>query len=209
LLEPITRPSVRRWEILSGGVETVERVADVRYRVLVILSDTHGDVGHDLTDHLLRAVRNADRVVHAGDFTTESVLESVLDAAPRLDAVHGNADDNAVRERLPSERVLEYEGSRIAVTHWKPGGQTGLSMFGRSVGADLVVYGHTHNPGVVMKGDPILVNPGSHTTPRGHRPGYAELSAGDGGLAGTLRALDGTVRNRFSVAGTTPPPNPE
>ncbi|MEF8756758.1 MAG: metallophosphoesterase [Halobacteriales archaeon] len=167
--------------------------------MLVVLSDTHGRDAPELTDHLLEAVRNADRVVHAGDFTTAAVLEAVRDVAPRLDAVHGNADEGVVRERLPAERILEYAGTRIGVTHWKEGGETGLSLFGRSVGADLVVFGHTHRPGVVTGADPVLLNPGSHATPRGNRPGYAALRPTGDGLAGTLRDLDGTVVDRFSV----------
>lgn len=169
--------------------------------MLVVLSDTHARDGHELTDHLIDVVRNADHVVHAGDFTTEAVVEDFQDLAPRLDAVHGNADDPAVRGRLPDERVLEYAGVRIAVTHWKDGGETSLSMFGRSVGADLVVFGHTHRPQAVTDADPVLLNPGSHATPRGQRPGYATLVASEDGLAGTLREPDGTVVGRFSVPG--------
>ena len=170
--------------------------------MLAILSDTHASDGHDLTDHLLETVREADRVVHAGDFTTEPVLDAFQDEAPRLDAVHGNADDPTVRERLPAERVLEYADVRIALTHRSDGGETGLSMFGRSVGADLVVFGHTHRPLVVGDADPVLLNPGSHATPRGHRPGYAELAPAGDGLEGTLRDPDGVVLDRFSVSGS-------
>ncbi|MFW5896418.1 MAG: hypothetical protein ACOCUA_03445 [archaeon] len=49
--------------------------------------------------------------------------------------------------------------------------------------------------------DPVLLNPGSHATPRGQRPGYATLVASEDGLAGTLREPDGTVVGRFSVPG--------
>lgn len=200
LLEPITAVSGRGGKTVSVGcVETVERVAVVGPPVLVVLSDTHGRDAHELTDHLLEVVEEADRVVHAGDFTTETVVEAFRGVAPRLDAVHGNADDEVVRERLPAERVLEYAGTRVAVTHWKEGGETGLSLFGRSVGADLVVFGHTHRPGVVTGADPVLLNPGSHATPRGSRPGYAALTPTPEGLAGTLREPDGTAVDRFSV----------
>jgi len=186
---------MRSWPSL----ESVENPPRLRPFVLVILSDTHAHDGHELTDHLRDVVRDADRVVHAGDFTTGAVLDSFQSATSRLDAVYGNADDPAVRERLPDERVLEYAGIRIAVTHWKDGGATALSMFGRSVGADLVVFGHTHRQQVVSDAEPVLLNPGSHATPRGNRPGYATLVASEGGLAGTIREPDGAVVDRFSV----------
>jgi putative phosphoesterase len=176
--------------------------------MLVVLSDTHRREGHGLTDHLVDAVADADRVVHAGDFTTPATLAALREVAPRVDAVHGNADDPAVRERLPARRTLTYGGVRIAVTHRADGGRTGLAMVGKEAGADLVVSGHTHRP-TVVDGDPVLLNPGSHVDPRGNRPGYARLEPrGDGEsddatgvLDGALCEPDGTVVEEFRVEG--------
>jgi putative phosphoesterase len=166
--------------------------------MLVVLSDTHRSAGHGLGDHLRATVADADRVVHAGDFTSAATLEAFYDVAPRLDAVHGNADGAAVRERLPAERTLTYGGVRIAVTHRQGGGETGLSMFGRQARASLVVSGHTHRQRVGGEA-PVLLNPGSHDDPRGNRPGYAVLNPAEEGLRGECRGLDGTVREPFVV----------
>jgi len=166
--------------------------------MLVVLSDTHRTEGHGLTDHLAEVVADADRLVHAGDFTTPAVLAALRSLGPRVDAVHGNADDPDVRSRLPAERTLTYEGVRIAVTHRADGGQTGLAMVGRRAGADLVVSGHTHRP-TVVDGDPGLLNPGSHADPRGARPGYARLTPADGGLEGALCDTEGSVVEEFWV----------
>ncbi|MFT4932116.1 MAG: putative phosphodiesterase, partial [Natronomonas sp.] len=46
---------------------------------------------------------------------------------------------------------------------------------------------------------PALLNPGSHATPRGGRPGYATLTPTADGLSGTLREPDGTVVDRLGV----------
>ena len=170
----------------------------LRTAVLVVLSDTHRSAGHGLTPHLEETVRAADRVVHAGDFTTPAVLDAFRELGPRLDAVYGNADGVAVRERLPQSATLTYGGVRIAVTHRRRGGTTGLTMFGRQSGADLVVSGHTHRP-TVIDGDPVLLNPGSHHEPRGNRPGYARLSETAAGLAGELREPDGSLVESFVV----------
>jgi putative phosphoesterase len=167
--------------------------------VLVVISDTHGTDGHRLVDRALSAVEDADVVVHAGDFTTAAVLDAHREAAGDLRAVHGNADDPAVRERLPPARTVEALGLRVAVTHRRDGGATGLAMFGRSRDADVVVSGHTHRPSVEDAGGPVLLNPGSHAQPRGNRPGYAVLRGADDGVAGELRAPDGTLAERFRV----------
>lgn len=161
--------------------------------MLVVVSDTHSTSGHSLSGRTLEAVREADRVIHAGDFTTVSALEAFQGEAARLDAVHGNADDPAVRERLPDARTLEWEGVRIAVTHTRDGGPTALAMFGRERGADLVVSGHSHRPSVGHADDLTLLNPGSHAQPRGNRPGHAELEATDGTVRYRLCQPDGTV----------------
>jgi len=166
--------------------------------MLVVLSDTHRTEGHGLTDHLQETVSEADHVVHAGDFTTPATLSALREVASRVDAVHGNADVEALRERLPERRQLTYGGVRIAVTHRAEGGRTGLAMVGRTVDADLVVSGHTHRP-TVVDGDPVLLNPGSHADPRGNRPGYARLLPDDGALDGELREPDGTLGERFRV----------
>lgn len=165
--------------------------------MLTIVSDTHSTEGHALTGRTLEAVREAEHVVHAGDFTSVSSLEAFQDEAARLDAVHGNADEPAVTERLPEARTIDWAGLRIALTHKRNGGPTGLVMFGRERGADLVISGHSHRPGVTRTDDLALLNPGSHAQPRGNRPGHAELEETKGGVRGRLRRPDGEVLEEF------------
>jgi len=167
--------------------------------MLVVCSDTHSRTGHELTDHMVEAVRSADLVVHAGDFTSAAALDAVQAEADRLFAVHGNADGAAVRDRLPPARTFDIGDRTVALTHRRDGGATGLAMFGRSRGADLVVSGHTHRPSVSQAGDVTLLNPGSYADPRGNRPGYAELERGNSELRGRLLEPDGTVVEPFVV----------
>lgn len=167
--------------------------------MLVVLSDTHASDGTALVDAAADAVAAADFVLHAGDFTTEAVLEAFYETTDEFRAVHGNADNAAVTERLPEATTLEYGGVRIAVTHRRRGGATGLAMFGRERGADLVVSGHTHRPTVDDAGAVTLLNPGSHADPRGARQSFAVLEPKNGGLAGRLKTVDGETFGRFDV----------
>lgn len=164
-----------------------------------MLSDTHGSDGHRLEGHTLEAVREANLVIHAGDFTTSAALSAHREAAGDLLAVHGNADDQAVRDRLPPARTVEALGLGVAVTHRREGGATGLAMFGRSRDADVVVSGHSHRPSVTDVGDLLLVNPGSHAQPRGNRPAHAELERAEGSVVGRLREPSGEVFETFRV----------
>lgn len=180
--------------------------------MLVVCSDTHGTDGPRLSGHTLSAVREAEAVVHAGDFTTGTSLDGFRREADRLHAVHGNADAPPVVDRLPPERTVAWNGLRIAVRHRPEGGATGLALFGRERGADLVVHGHTHRP-TYREGDPPILNPGSHADPRGNRPAHAEIEAvsgddgADGGspgprFEGRIVGPDGSALERFAVAGT-------
>jgi putative phosphoesterase len=187
--------------------------------MLVVVSDTHGTADHRLRGRTLDAVREADLVVHAGDFMTEPVLDAFEAAAADLIGVYGNNDDAAIRERLPADRTFEYAGVRFALTHGHgtAAGVTGLSLFGRQRDAAVVISGHTHRPGVDDDGAVTLVNPGSHAEPRGFRPAHAELTpaddadtgadAGTAALTGRLVTPDGDAFERFRVEAAGNAPN--
>ena len=169
--------------------------------MLVVLSDTHQTDGTGLVGAPGEAVTDADAVVHAVDFTSEAVLENLRDAAgdASFTAVHGNADSPAVTERLPTETTVEYAGIHIALTHGNPSGPTGLAMFGRQQGADLVISGHTHRPTVEELDHLTLLNPGSHADPRGARQSFAVLEPDGATLSGELRTVDGDRFATFTV----------
>ena len=167
--------------------------------MLVVLSDSHETEGTGLVGAAADAVDDAERVLHAGDFTTEAVLEAFHERVADFRAVHGNADSPTVTDRLPTAVTLEYGGVRIAATHRQRGGATGLAMFGRERDADLVVSGHTHRPVIDQEGTVTLLNPGSHADPRGAKQSFAILEPTDAGLSGRLVTVDGETFDRFTV----------
>lgn len=169
--------------------------------MIAVVADTHGRGDHRLRGAVLEAVRSADLVVHAGDFTAPTVLDAFESEAASVAAVHGNNDDAVLRDRLPAERVLEHGGVRIAVTHGHEHTETTLPLFGRQAGADLVVVGHSHRPGFERIGGVGVLNPGSHAEPRWHRPGFATLEVADGAIAGRIAEPDGTAVDSFTVDG--------
>lgn len=171
--------------------------------MIVVCSDTHGRDGHRLADQVAEDVADAELVIHAGDFVTEAALAAFEDAAEELVAVHGNVDEDAVRDRLPTERTLTIDDVRIAIVHTVDGGAAGLATFGRAHDADLVVFGHSHRPGYEWTGELGLLNPGSHAEPRQFRPGYATLEIDGGVVSGALREPDGGTVERFEVGERT------
>jgi len=61
--------------------------------MLVVVSDTHSREESKLQGRTAEAVREADVVVHAGDFYREPVLNAFESATRSLRAVYGNNDD--------------------------------------------------------------------------------------------------------------------
>lgn len=160
--------------------------------MLTVISDTHGTDGHRLTGQTLDAVREADHVVHAGDFTTEAVLDAVEAESDRLTAVIGNNDTPAVRARLPDVATLSWSDLRIVVVHGHEHTETSLGLLARQEDADIVVVGHSHKPTITEFGGWTLVNPGSYADPRRYRPAHAELTTDAGAVRIRLRSPDGT-----------------
>lgn len=167
--------------------------------MITVVSDTHGQDTHRLSRRALTAVREADLVVHAGDFTTESVLKAFETESTRFVGVAGNSDALPVRTRLPATQTVEHGGLRIAIAHGHDHSETSRSLFARQERADLLVVGHSHAPTVRSTGEYTLLNPGSHAEPRGHRPAYATLTATDDGFTGRLRDLDGAIFETFTI----------
>jgi putative phosphoesterase len=111
-------------------------------------------------------LRSADLIVHAGDVTTVAVLEELAELG-RIEAVHGNADEPALRTLLPERHVVDVGGARVGLVH-DGGPRAGRHERLRRwfPACDVVVYGHTHLPEVTRVGRTWIVNPGSPTERR-------------------------------------------
>jgi putative phosphoesterase len=151
--------------------------------MIAVVSDTHGTTDHRLEGRTLDAVREAELVIHAGDFTTEAVYDAFETEAAELVAVAGNNDGPAVVDSLPAVATVEWAGARFVVVHGHEHTETALTMLARQEDADVVVVGHSHRPELSELSGPLLVNPGSHADPRRYRPGHVEVETTADGLA--------------------------
>jgi putative phosphoesterase len=160
---------------------------------LAIVSDTHLPKGgrRRLPEACVERLREADAILHAGDFVTLDVLRELEALGPPVHAVHGNVDGPALRALLPEARVIEAAGARIAMVHDAgPSGGRLERMRGRFPDADAVVFGHSHLPLLEEVEGFAIFNPGSPTerrrAPR-HTMGMATVR--DGRVAFELVAL--------------------
>jgi uncharacterized protein len=161
--------------------------------VVAVISDTHLPRGtRRLPDDCVARLRTADLIVHAGDLLARSVLRELESYAPVV-AVHGNVDDEEVRQLLPAVATLEAAGTRIAVIHDAGPAKGRLARLRRRFpDADAVVFGHSHLPLHEQADDGFQIfNPGSPTERR-RAPRHT---------MGMATAQDGQVRFELIAVG--------
>jgi hypothetical protein len=158
--------------------------------VIAIIADTHMPRGaRRLPERCEELLREAEAVVHAGDFFALTALEEIEALNPRLHAVHGNVDQPDLRARLPETLAVGLAGGRsLALVHDAGSARGRLARLRRRFpAADAVVFGHSHMP-LHEAGEGELAgfqifNPGSPTERRrAPRPSMGLLESGPAGL---------------------------
>ena len=118
------------------------------YRIAVI-SDTHGL----LREEVKKQLQGCDRILHAGDMNTPSVLAELNRIAPTC-PVRGNADKEWA-ETIPIEQEIDDIGIRIFMIHNRKQIERDLKPY------DLVIYGHSHKYEEKYVDGKVWLNPGS------------------------------------------------
>ena len=143
-----------------------------------IISDTH-DL---LRPEAVEALRDCCCILHAGDVSSQRILNELEPIAP-LKVVHGN-NDKEWAAHLPLFLDFELYGLHIYMTHKKRDFPRDLSPY------DLAVYGHSHQYSETWL-EPahngkrtLLLNPGSCGPRRFHQPiTMAVLTINEGGFS--------------------------
>lgn len=79
---------------------------------ILLLSDTHSYID----DQILKFVKQADEVWHAGDIGNLTVTDTLKKLKP-LKAVFGNIDDAAARSEFPLDLKFSIENITVWITH--------------------------------------------------------------------------------------------
>lgn len=150
---------------------------------ILIVSDTHRSlVG---LEEALEIEEPIDMLIHLGDIERQMVQVRQLVDCP----VHMIAGNNDFLCGLPGEEEFEIGRYRVFITHghgyYVNMTEEYLQDTARELGADIVMYGHTHLPVLEIEEDLVTLNPGSLTYPRqsGRRPSYIVMTLDDNGKA--------------------------
>lgn len=174
--------------------------------VLGVVADTHvPDRLASIPPQALKvlAENKVDAILHAGDICRPGTLAQ-LEAVAEVIAVRGNRDLVWPGNwRLPTSRVIEFEGARIRLAHGqgtvrsylagkllypvrgRPPESVQLSYLRRlaaAAGVQATVYGHTHIPRIHWLDGMLFFNPGSlapdYFTERGPTLGLLRIDRG-------------------------------
>ncbi len=141
--------------------------------MIAVIADTHMPKGaRRLPDRCVKVLREAEAVLHAGDFIRVEVLRELeaLSGGP-VHAVHGNVDEAELRRFLPETLEVSLGAHRVAMIHDAGPAKGRLARMRRLFPeADAVVFGHSHLPlhevGEGETGAFQIFNPGSPTERR-------------------------------------------
>lgn len=128
---------------------------------IIVMSDSHRRVSA-LLDIIERHKDNADLFLFLGDGNDD--LDEALIMYPdiNLDRVSGNCD---FYSPYPTSKVIEFDGKKILFTHGHPyyvkHGYQDIQREARSIGADIVLFGHTHISYIEVVDSIHYMNPGS------------------------------------------------
>ena len=150
---------------------------------LVVLSDTHGNL--KAINGIMPLFDSADKVIHLGDHFYD--MDSF---APNLNGklitVYGNCDGGG------EDKIITLEGVKILICHGDKYhvklGLTRLFLKAKEIGANLVLYGHTHHAKIDYHENVILLNPGCMT--RFSKNSCAVIGINDGVINPSILELE-------------------
>jgi putative phosphoesterase len=117
-----------------------------------VISDTHGL----LRPEALIALAGVDHILHAGDIGDIAILDRLRLIAP-VTAIRGNVDTLGPCSLLPATEVIEVAGCLIYMVH----AREWMDISPKAAGVNLVVFGHSHQPGIERIDGVLHLNPGS------------------------------------------------
>lgn len=126
---------------------------------ILVFSDSHGNISH-MANMVEREA--PDRIFHLGDMVRDAEALAERFPAIPLESVCGNCDLGTLE---PPKKLLEVRGRRILMTHGhiyqvKVGIGTAV-LAAREMGADILLFGHTHEAMCDREDGLWILNPGS------------------------------------------------
>lgn len=140
---------------------------------ILVVSDTHNNM--QALNKILGLSKKADYIFHLGDNISDArYLDKKFEGTVHM--VKGNCDSSELGD---VEKLVEIEGKKFFITHGDKyevyRSVDKLYYKGLEVGADVVMFGHTHRKLKVEEEGLIILNPGSISLPRDNSRSIAKI----------------------------------
>lgn len=146
---------------------------------VLVFSDSHGNVAKMAR---VAAREKPDQILHLGDVARDALALGAQFPQIPLSCVCGNCDG---RSDMPAERILTLGGKRILMCHGHTYGVKcgigGAVAAARAAGADVLLFGHTHEAFCDLMGELWVLNPGSIGSL--YAPTYGEIRITENGMS--------------------------
>ena len=149
-----------------------------------VISDTHiANKSEHIPGIILDVFKQMDMVIHAGDMVDLRVIDELKSVCPKVVAVAGNMDLEAVKKKYPLKEIFEISGYRIALMH---GCGPASNLVGLLKDAfkedkpDIIIFGHSHKPMNEFIDGVLFFNPGSATDFTAEYNSYGVIEINEG-----------------------------
>ena len=155
--------------------------------LIAVLSDTHRYESY--IKMAAKMCKDADVVLHLGDNVSDvEIIKKEI--GKDVIFVKGNCD---IERSAKVEQLIELENKKILMTHGHEYGVKSsllnLNYRAKELGADIVLYGHSHIASIEKHDGIWFVNPGSVSLPRGLRHTIAFIEIKDGVINSWLKDI--------------------
>lgn len=152
--------------------------------LVAVVSDSHGN--RNSIEKLKKRISKAEVLIFLGDGESD-LLEICSEFKGEVYAVKGNCD---MSNKYPEERLIKILDKKIFICHGHrygvKYGYNSIFYRGKELGADIVLFGHSHLPIIEEEDGILLMNPGSisHGMSRPNKTlGYIDIIEGKSPIA--------------------------
>ena len=146
----------------------------------LVISDTDNSIGNavDLIEKL-----KPDYCIHLGDMIRDCEELEIIFPRQKFIFVKGN-NDWMKNSAFPEDRFFELDGKKFFLCHGHrfhvKSGVEYLKSHAKKLGADIVLFGHTHSRHIEWDEDMLIMNPGSTS-------GYGIISIDNGKVQAQIK----------------------
>lgn len=129
---------------------------------ILVISDTHRNISNAVE---LIKKHDPDYIFHLGDICDDCERLAEMFKNKIILSVIGNNDFGAAYSDFPKERTFTLEGKKFFMCHGHrynvKSSLLSLTMRAKEIGADVALFGHTHEKYLEEEDGIIILNPGS------------------------------------------------